>query len=103
MINLFKQLLGGEDHSEIIQNGATILDVRTEQEYQSGHVKGSVNIPLQVLGQKMNKINKLQQPIVTCCASGMRSGIAATMLKRQGIEAYNGGSWTSVNQKKKKG
>jgi len=39
----------------------------------------------------------MNKPIVFCCASGMRSGSAASMLKREGIEAYNGGSWVNLN------
>lgn len=97
MLNWLKQIFGGTDYSEMIQNGATILDVRSSQEYKSGHVKGSINIPLQSIDNQMDKIKKLPTPVIACCASGMRSGTAVTLLKRQGVEAHNGGSWTSVN------
>lgn len=44
----------------------------------------------------INELKQKQQPIITCCRSGMRSGKAATILKKEGIEAYNGGSWNQV-------
>jgi rhodanese-related sulfurtransferase len=101
MLDLLKNLFGfgpKVDIAELLRNGATIVDVRTKSEYAGGHVKGSVNIPLDQIGKQIDKLKK-HQPIVTCCASGMRSGSAASMLKSKGIEAYNGGSWASVNNK----
>lgn len=96
MINILKQLLGigpKVNVKELIQNGAVILDVRTPGEFAGGHVKGAVNIPLDQVYHKLDKIKKMNKPIVTCCASGMRSGTAASYLKNNGVEAYNGGSW----------
>ncbi len=84
------------DLTEIIKNGAVIVDVRTKAEYAEGHVKGSLNIPLDQLAQNLNKIPK-GKPVITCCRSGARSGAALDILKGQGMEAYNGGPWTSVN------
>jgi rhodanese-related sulfurtransferase len=46
----------------------------------------------------MSKLNK-NKPVITCCASGMRSGSAKGLLKSKGFDAYNGGSWTSLKQK----
>lgn len=79
--------------------GAIILDVRTTSEYSQGAIPGSKNIPLQVLNGKINEIKKLNKPVITCCASGMRSGSASTILKANGIEAINGGDWFSLSQK----
>lgn len=101
MLNLIKSLFGGgpkADIAELLANGATIVDVRTPKEYAAGHAKGSINIPLSNLGAETNKVQKLQQPIVTCCRSGQRSGIGASVLKKKGIEAYNGGSWQQVER-----
>lgn len=81
------------DHHELIINGAILIDVRTPGEYSNGKPKKSKNIPLDKIGEKIEKIKKLNKPVVLCCASGMRSGRAATMLKNRGIEAYNGGAW----------
>lgn len=96
MLNWLKSVLTGVpavNFEDLIENGATIIDVRTPQEYKGGHVSKSKNIPLQVISGKATQIKKLPQPIITVCASGMRSGQAANILKSAGIEAYNGGSW----------
>lgn len=91
---------GGSDNErvqEMLNDGALIIDVRTPGEFQGGHVVGSKNIPLQEVGGKVNKLKKINKPIVLCCASGNRSGQAANLLKSKGIECENGGSWTRVN------
>ena len=75
----------------------TVVDVRTREEFQGGHVPGSVNIPLQEITQRMDELNSLKQPLVLCCASGNRSGQAHRFLEPQGIACCNGGSWLDVN------
>jgi phage shock protein E len=79
--------------------GAIILDVRTKGEYDQGAIKGSKNIPLQSITSKINEIKKLNKPVITCCASGMRSGNAASVLNSHGVEAINGGGWLSLSKK----
>ena len=99
--NLFKAIFGGGtavNFPELVQNGAQIIDVRTKAEYQSGHIAGSLNIPLQVLEANLAKIDK-SKPVITCCASGMRSGSAKGILTAQGYEVYNGGGWASLDKK----
>ena len=58
---------------EFVQKGAVILDVRTKEEYNDGHIKGSKNIALQSLNTKIDEIKKWNKPIIACCRSGMRS------------------------------
>lgn len=82
---------------EFVKKGAVIIDVRSPGEYQSGHVKGSKNIPLGDIPNAIAKIKTFNKPVITCCASGMRSGSAASVLSKHDIEVVNGGSWTSVN------
>lgn len=82
--------------SDAKQNGAIIIDVRSPEEYKSGHIKGSVNIPLNRLDSEIGKIKKMKQPLLLCCASGMRSGAAASKLKGLGVDCLNAGSWTSI-------
>lgn len=76
---------------------ATIVDVRTPQEFIGGHVSGSINIPLQEIEQRIDEIEALPKPLVLCCASGARSGQAAAYLNNQGIDCKNGGGWMEVN------
>ncbi len=81
------------------ENNAIIIDVRTYEEYAGGHIKNSKNIPLQVLEAKINEIKKWNKPIITCCKSGGRSSIASMLLKKNNIEALNGGGWNSLQKK----
>jgi rhodanese-related sulfurtransferase len=87
------------DYKELLHNGGVIVDVRSKGEYNSGHIKGSINIPLDQLSSNLKKFKK-DQAIITCCASGMRSGAAKSLLKSKGFEhTVNGGSWYSLNAK----
>ena len=102
MINAIKQLFGlgpQVDYKELIAKGATIIDVRTKAEYQGGHIRGSVNIPLNNLSNHYSKLNKAK-PIITCCDSGVRSAQAKSILKSNGFsEVHNGGGWSRLNDK----
>lgn len=87
------------DFKALINKGAQIIDVRTAGEFQSGHIKGAINIPLQSLSGNLSKIKK-DKPVITCCASGMRSASAKGILKSGGFtEVYNGGGWMSLQSK----
>jgi len=103
MINTLKKIFGigpKVDFAQLIKDGAIILDVRSKGEYAGGHVKGSINIPLDQLGSNLAKLNK-EKTIITCCASGMRSGVAKSQLKSKGYaNVHNGGSWMNVNSYK---
>lgn len=102
MLNTLKQLFGlgpQVDYAELVKNGAQIIDVRTKGEYQGGHIRGSVNIPLQNLQNNFSKIKK-EKPVITCCASGMRSASAKSILKSNGFtQVHNGGGWMSLQKK----
>ena len=87
-----------EQIKEFITNGATIIDVRTPMEYADGHVEGSINIPLNTIPAQLQTISAEGKPVITCCASGARSGQAAQFLEQNGIKAINGGPWNSVRQ-----
>ncbi len=81
----------------IKENKGTIVDVRTAPEFMGGHVAGSVNIPLQEINTRLEDLKELSWPLILCCASGNRSGIATQILTQQGIECVNGGPWLDVN------
>ncbi len=102
MIQILKTLFGfgpKTDYEEIIKNGAQIIDVRTKAEFKAGHLKNAVNIPLDTLATNLSRLNK-SKPIITCCASGMRSASAKSILKSNGFtDIYNGGSWISLQNK----
>jgi len=62
-----------------------------------GHVSGSFNIPLQELEQRFEVVSSLKQPLILCCASGGRSGMAMQYLRSKGIDCHNAGGWMEVN------
>ena len=103
MLNTIKNMLGlgpKVNLAEVIKQGAVIVDVRTKGEYASGHIKGSLNIPVDQLGRNLSKFSDKNKPIITCCASGMRSAAAKNILKSNGyLEVYNGGSWQGLQKK----
>ena len=76
----------------------TIVDVRTEHEFAGGRLEDSINIPLNEIPNNIDKL-KGMQPIVMCCAAGIRSGNAVNYLNQIGLEeVYNGGSWQQVQE-----
>lgn len=82
---------------DFIKRGATIVDVRSETEFEGGHLRNSINIPLDSLPKQLGGLDK-NKPVITCCASGVRSGSAKRMLKAQGFEVINGGGWMSLQR-----
>jgi rhodanese-related sulfurtransferase len=100
MMDFLKNLFGGKSNEEMktaLANGAVIIDVRSEGEFAGGHIKGSKNIPLNKLSGQLNAIKKLNKEVVCVCASGMRSSQGTNLLNQNGVKAYNGGSWHSLN------
>ena len=96
LFNLFGGNTNVASIEQYLENGAVVIDVRTIEEFQDGHVQGSKNIPLNTIGSHLAEIKNLNKQVITCCRSGARSGSAATILKQHGIDAINGGPWGSV-------
>lgn len=89
-----------------IANGAIILDVRTESEYNTGHIDGSINISLGTIRERYVELDP-EKTYITTCSHGLRSVKAETLLKERGFEhVYNGGAWMDlekvVNEQKNK-
>lgn len=105
MFELLKKALGfgpKVNLNQLIKDGAVILDVRSKSEYAGAHIKGSINISVDTLNNNLGKLKDKQKPIITCCASGMRSESAKNILKASGYEkVYNGGGWMSLRNKLK--
>ncbi|MFC6269097.1 rhodanese-like domain-containing protein [Frigoriflavimonas asaccharolytica] len=100
MLNSIKKFFGIKtvDFKNLVKNGAQIIDVRTVAEYENEHLRNSKNIPLQNLRNSFQQIDKTK-PVITICASGIRSGSAKSILQNEGYEAYNGGSWSGLKNK----
>ena len=78
---------------QLKKNGALFVDVRSAMEFASGNAPGTINIPLPELGRRLTEIPK-SAPVVLCCASGTRSGMAKMVLLKNGYQnVYNVGTW----------
>ncbi len=78
-------------------SNTSIVDVRTTEEFKSSRIENSINIPLNLISENIETLKKMQ-PIVLCCAAGVRSGQAVEFLKLNGLDqVYNGGSWQDVD------
>ena len=100
---LKKRFFDNTDYKAMLLNGGVIIDVRSEGEFYSGHIENSLNIPLAELSSKQDQFKDKDQPIITCCASGMRSAAAAKILLAKGYtNVVNGGGWSSLEGKLKK-
>jgi len=100
-MNIFKQLFGGTDSADLktlIEDGAFLVDVRTAGEFAQGHIKGSVNIPLDKLALQLAQF-KNRKNIIVFCRSGNRSSQAKSFLEQNGFtNVVNGGTWDRVNR-----
>ena len=80
-----------------LRKGAIIVDVRTGIEYDRGHVPDAFNIPVDRIKTSAQRLKETNRPVILCCNSGDRSGIALQHLKAKGLKkVYNGGSWENV-------
>jgi len=79
-------MLGPEAFKSQIDSGATLLDVRTPEEYATGHIENSVNIDFKnsSFAENIEMLDKTKTYAVYC-ASGVRSGKAADLMKEQGF------------------
>ena len=103
MFDSIKKLFGfgpSVNYADLVQQGAIILDVRSKGEYSGGHINGSVNISVDTLSSNLSKLKDKNKTIITCCASGMRSASAKSILKSNGYtNVYNGGGWSNLKNK----
>jgi rhodanese-related sulfurtransferase len=105
MLDAMKSLFGFEktDYANLVKDGAIILDVRSKSEFAGGHIKGSINISVDQLAINLHQLKDKTIPIITCCASGMRSATAKSILQSNGFtQVHNGGGWVSLQSKIRK-
>ena len=87
----------------INHNNAIIVDVRTDNEFQNGHILNAIHIPLGLFESKIQELDAYKnRPIIASCQSGNRSGQALGLLKKRGFtDVYNlsGGilAWQNAN------
>ena len=83
---------------DYLEKGAVVLEVRTLEEWNEGHVEGSKHIVLTVIPLELEQIKSWEKPVIAVCRSGARSGQAAQFLSNNGIDTINGGPWQNVEQ-----
>ncbi len=71
-----------------LKNGEVVLlDVRSEAEWEAGHVEGSIHVPYQALrGGIPEEVRSTAKPLAVACSGGIRSALAASYLKRAGVK-----------------
>lgn len=83
---------------KLIKNGAIILDVRTEKEFETGHISGSHNISLGTIRERYIELDK-NKTYITVCSHGLRSVKVEHILKEKGFKkVYNGGAWSDLQK-----
>ncbi|MCG2614078.1 rhodanese-like domain-containing protein [Terrimonas sp. NA20] len=81
-----------------IATGAIILDVRTEQEFNTGHIEGAINISLGTIRERYTELDP-SKTYITVCSHGLRSVKAENILKERGFKyVFNGGAWTDLEK-----
>ena len=90
-----------DDLIEAHPSGAVVLDVREDDEYESGHVPGALHIPMNEVATRISEVPEAH-PVYVICASGNRSRTSATVLGVAGRDAVSvqGGTkgWIAAGQ-----
>jgi len=95
--NIFGNNNNDEELKQLIAEGATLVDVRTADEFASGSVNGALNIPVDRIALQHSKLNK-EKTIIVFCRSGNRSAQAKVLLSQKGFKkVVNGGTWKDIN------
>lgn len=90
-------LFGGKNMSkteikELIQAGATIVDVRSPDEFKDGHYKKAINIPVSEMERRAGELGKTDSPVILYCLSGGRCIKAKSILEKKGFQkVYSAG------------
>lgn len=80
------QSVGPMDAVRLINQGAVLLDVRSQAEFDAGHILDARHVPQDQLASSTETLKKYKDKVViACCESGMRSGAAARVLQAQGF------------------
>ncbi len=89
------RLISAAQAKQYLQQGAKVIDVRTEQEYRDKHIPDAINLPLDSITETIAQhVPDKEKPVLLHCAGGVRSGMARTKLRKLGYtKAYNLGSY----------
>ena len=87
------------DFKKLIEEGATLLDVRRDEEYEMGHIENAIHIPVEELKSRLAEIEAANLPILVYCRSGRRSGKAKKILNKAGLLTFNAGGYKYLSKK----
>ena len=88
MTEVSEKELAPERVKEMVGEGAQVIDVREDREWDAGRMPGSVHIELNELTPRAEEIGK-DSPVVFVCRTGNRSGMAADAFREAGWNAHN--------------
>lgn len=98
LFGIFSQKDTSNEIKEYLKKDAIVLDVRTQMEWDEGHIEQAKHIVLNLIPVKIDEIKSWNKPIIAVCKSGGRSGQATQFLKQNGVDVINGGPWQNVAQ-----
>ena len=98
LFGMFSQKDTTNEVKTYLEKGAVILDVRTVEEWNSGHSNGAQLITLSTIGVRVDEIKSWNKSVIAVCKSGGRSEQATQFLKQHNIDVINGGPWQNVDQ-----
>jgi rhodanese-related sulfurtransferase len=75
-----------DEAQKLIGDGAQLVDVRADHEWEAGRIAGATHLPLAELAQRAGKIEK-ERPVIVYCRGGNRSSMAAAALADAGYDA----------------
>lgn len=93
---MFKRKNMSAEIKDYLEKDAVILDVRTLEEWNEGHIEGAKHIVLNTIPTEIEQIKSWNKPVIAVCRSGARSGQATQFLTQNGVDTINGGPWQNV-------
>ena len=96
LFDMFKRKDMSAEIKEYLAKDAVILDVRTLEEWNEGHIEQAKNIVLNLIPLEIEQIKAWKKPVIAVCRSGARSGQATQFLTQNGVDVINGGPWQNV-------
>jgi rhodanese-related sulfurtransferase len=100
VFGIFSQKESTDKIKEYLKNGAVVLDVRTQEEWDEGHTNGAKHVVLNTIPERLEEIKAMNKPVIAVCKSGGRSQSATDFLSENGVDVINGGPWQNVDQYK---
>lgn len=98
LFGIFSQKDATNEIKEYLNSDAIILDVRTQMEWDEGHIDQAKHIVLNLIPVEIDQIKSWNKPVIAVCRSGGRSGQATQFLRQNGVDVINGGPWQNVAQ-----